>query len=382
MKICYVSSEYPTNPPSRHGGIGTILQLLGRRLVAAGHHVIVVGQSSEAFEYDDQGVRVKYIKACPIPKLGAVVNLLRIRRMLRRMARRRDVDLIEATQSSAAFLPFDVDVPVIVRLHGGHRFVSANLGMKPRLVSDMFQHWYLKKAKTLVGVSRFVLERSIKLNRLHPISTHVIPNAVDADLFCPDEKVTPEPDLIAFAGTLYRVKGIYQLIDAMQLVLRERPNAKLIMAGKDGGGPSNSVRAELVRRMSDELRQRVKFLGVVPHDELKELYLRASVCVFPSLSESFGIVAIEAMSCGRPVVFTNLGPGPEVIEDGVSGFLCDPYDPRDISSKVLQVLRDRELAESMGLNARQRVLERFSADVVVERNLQFYEKCLDEHRSK
>jgi len=137
---------------------------------------------------------------------------------------------------------------------------------------------------------------------------------------------------------------------------------------------------QLEARMGDRVKQRVEFVGFVPHDGLRHVFVKAAVCVFPSIIETFGNVAIEAMACGRPVIFSKTGPGPEIIEDGVSGLLCDPYDPKDIADKIITVLKDPELAARLGRNARKRVEEHFSAEVIVPKNIAFYEECIERYK--
>jgi glycosyltransferase involved in cell wall biosynthesis len=82
------------------------------------------------------------------------------------------------------------------------------------------------------------------------------------------------------------------------------------------------------------------------------------------------------MAVGKPTVFSRTGPGPEIIEDGVSGLLCDPHDPADIASKILRILENLPLAAALGKNARCRVVQMFDKRDWVKRNLEFYENVL------
>ena len=103
----------------------------------------------------------------------------------------------------------------------------------------------------------------------------------------------------------------------------------------------------------------------------------AHVCVFPSHMETQGIVILEAMACGRPVVATSRGPGPEVLgPDGECGLLVNPTDPVDIAEKICRVLDDADMAERMGARGRQRALEHFSLPPCLGRNIAFYDRQL------
>jgi glycosyltransferase involved in cell wall biosynthesis len=91
--------------------------------------------------------------------------------------------------------------------------------------------------------------------------------------------------------------------------------------------------------------------------------------------ETFGIAALEAMSVGRPTIFTRLGPGPELIQDRETGLLCDPRDTADLARVLSQLLDDREAAEALGRRGRARVLSGFDKRDWIARNVAFFESC-------
>ena len=118
----------------------------------------------------------------------------------------------------------------------------------------------------------------------------------------------------------------------------------------------------------------VVFHGSVDYDKIPTIYAKASVCVFPSHMETLGLVAPEAMAMGKPVVFTNLGPGSEVIEDKVNGLLVNPHDPEAIPEAVLNVFKNSEQMVAMGKNARLTVLKKFEPTIIVQQNIDWYTK--------
>ena len=91
--------------------------------------------------------------------------------------------------------------------------------------------------------------------------------------------------------------------------------------------------------------------------------------------ETFGVAPVEAMSCARPVVFSKLGPGREVIEDGVNGILCDPRDPKNIADCIIRALANPAAAEELGKAAREHVLKQFDKRDWIQRNIDFYNRC-------
>ena len=106
------------------------------------------------------------------------------------------------------------------------------------------------------------------------------------------------------------------------------------------------------------MRQRIVFKGPVEHDALPEVLARAHVCVYPSHMEAQGIVNLEAMAMGKAVVSSHTGPGPEIVQDGVSGLLCNPHDPASIANRIITLMKDHELRRRIGEEARRWVVAR------------------------
>jgi glycosyltransferase involved in cell wall biosynthesis len=117
----------------------------------------------------------------------------------------------------------------------------------------------------------------------------------------------------------------------------------------------------------------VVFKGSVLNTLIPSIYNQARICVFPSHMETLGLVAPEAMLMEKPVIFTNKGPGPEVIKDGITGLLCNPHSPEDIAEKVIWMLQHPVEAQQMGKNARKDILQRFDVEVILKQNIDFYQ---------
>jgi glycosyltransferase involved in cell wall biosynthesis len=116
----------------------------------------------------------------------------------------------------------------------------------------------------------------------------------------------------------------------------------------------------------------VELLGHVAWQQLGELYRRASIFIMPSYYETFGISIVEAMAFGLPVVATNVGGIPEVIEDGVTGLLVPPGDSQALAETTLRLLRDPGLRECMGRAGRERVMAEFTVERVMKQTLDVY----------
>ena len=120
------------------------------------------------------------------------------------------------------------------------------------------------------------------------------------------------------------------------------------------------------------LSKDIIFHGAVSYIDIPNAYAKAAVCVFPSHMETLGLVAPEAMAMEKPVIFTKLGPGPEVVIEGKTGFLCNPHDPKDIANKILQVLSNPQKASEIAKHGRLSVLQQFEITTIVTKNIEFY----------
>lgn len=374
LHICILCHEYP---PERHGGIGANAQALGRALVERGNAVTVIGVSRHtAGVEDDRGVTVMRMPHTRFRGLGFVVNGHRVRRALAEVNRARPIDIVEAEEIGLAILPRRFPITTVLRMNGGHQFFAVTLGESPRPWRSWLERRSFARADHLCAVTRFAAETTRELLRLGDRPIALLPNGVDTDRFHP--RGDPEdPNHVVFVGTVCEKKGIRQLIEAMPTVLAEHPEAHLTVAGRDWVDvDGTSFTAGLRTRMAPHLERDVEFLGPVDHDAIPDLLATAAVCVYPSHMEAQGIVLVEAMAAGRAVVASSTGPGPEVIEDGVSGLLCDPHDPASIAKAVSKLLGDTALRKRLGAEARRRAVEQFSVDSLAERNEAFYRACL------
>ncbi|MBV8445968.1 MAG: glycosyltransferase, partial [Candidatus Dormibacteraeota bacterium] len=185
--------------------------------------------------------------------------------------------------------------------------------------------------------------------------------------------------VVLFAGRLEPLKGGDTLLDAVE-ALRCIPgfdDVVVLVVGDDSGdaaGSGESERERLQRRArSGWLDGRVRFLGAVPHERLGDYYALADVCAVPSLTESFGLVALEAQSLGTPVVAAAVGGLTEIVEDGVTGFLVAGRDPQRWAEAIATVLRDPERRIEMGDAARTRAA-RYTWTRAVDRLDAIYER--------
>lgn len=205
--------------------------------------------------------------------------------------------------------------------------------------------------------------------------TRVIYGGADPERFAPDP--ADRRDSILFVGRLTPHKGVDRLIEALPA------GARLLIAGSAGHDPQPPERDYpcLLRRLA--AGRDVEFLGPVPDHELPALYRRARVLVLPSVertcygravrvSELLGLVVLEALASGTPVVCSRLGGLPEIVQDGVTGYLVEPGNVGELRERLTGLVRDPARAARFGRRGRELVLERFTWRACAERCLAAY----------
>lgn len=379
MHICFLSGEYP-HPDYPHGGVGTFIQTIGRALVAKGIQVTVVGigYTRRHEEEEDQGVQVIRLRRSNWPKFSAFDHFHQINQQIKEINSRNPIDIVEGTELSYAFLRKLPNVKYLIRMHGGHHFFAASENRDINWWKGYQEKRSFEKADAVLGVSQYVVEHTSRYLSFEAKKKGVIFNPANLSRFYPADLTKQVKGRIFFAGTVCEKKGVRQLIQAMPMIKEAIPEAHLFIAGRDSkiSGSDKSYINYLKEYIHVSVEKDIHFLGSVPNQEIPLKIEEAEVCCYPSHMETFGIVAIEAMAMAKPVVFTKLGPGSEIISHGANGLLCNPLSPEDIAEKVIYMQKHPEDAWQMGLKARQFALDNFALDKIVEQNIQLYQSLL------
>ena len=288
-----------------------------------------------------------------------------------------DADVFHFTHFN---VPMMFHRPYVVTVHDVTRFFFPG-ETRPSLFRQLaYERVFsnaVARAKHVVFVSRATEQDFDALGfMVRKASRSVIPEAVDVRFFEPAlhkelEKIpmllgTHDPYLL-FVGVWMSHKNIDRLLIAFSLLREKYPEYKLVITGKPKPGYRNIT--DKVREMG--LENAVIFPGFVSHELLSALYARASVFMFPSLYEGFGLPPLEAMAAGVPVVSSNVSSMPEVLGD--AAWYVNPEDPQDIARGIEDVLSDDLLRERL-VDAGHIRARGFSWDVVASEHLRVYEQ--------
>jgi glycosyltransferase involved in cell wall biosynthesis len=375
MHVGYLTCEYPPMPS---GGIGTSVRALARAVVRAGHRATVLGWGHDA-HFDDEGVRVAMLPASPVPRMGWLANRVSMHRALKALAAHDGLDIVEAPDWCGPSAGLAPGCPIVIRCNGSALYFARLLG-EPVRRSVVAAEWLaLRRAAGVVAVSRFTASETHRLFRLpRPVGT--IPNGIDPAQFAPVPPGAVERDVVLYAGTVTRKKGVLDLCRVFSRLVERRPSARLRVVGRDTPDPrtgSASFWAVCWSELSAAARERTDYLGARPHAEVREHLARAAVCAFPSHAEALPLVWLEAMACGRPVVAYDIGWAPEVVTSGRTGVLVARGDLGGMAHALARLLDAPDLADALGRAAREDVEARFGADRVAAQSLAWYARVLD-----
>ncbi len=391
MNVCLMICSF--YPPFPHGGVGSFAVDLAQGLVEKGHRISVISfypqqvlQSKQTkLEWLD-GVKVVRV---PIPfenfpaRVGLVLEKFYYSKLIRKLHQQEPFDLIEC-EDGLGMLAFGrlPRVPKVVRLHASQIYNDFVLQRKPTRSAHLFEKIWINRADYIIAVSDYVGKTTLELLNLKTRRRYeVIHYAIDTDHFKPDLALAPEKGLIIFTGVVAPRKGALELIRAMNIVFAQNAAAHLQIIGDNQyPDPKKPFSDEVIQQLETRYAGRVEFIGPQPRNTLPPRIQKAELCCFPSHVETFGIGILEAMALEKPVIYMKTGPGPEVVEDEVSGLLCNSLDPIDIAEKVLFLLDNPHKAREFGVHARQRVLQKFDKKEWILQNIDFYQHCIADYR--
>jgi glycosyltransferase involved in cell wall biosynthesis len=281
--------------------------------------------------------------------------------------------------------------PDLVHSHyaSSYGLLGALSGVKPFVVSvwgnDVFDFpkksfvhkqilkYVLKKADRIYSTSKIMADET---NLYTDKKIKIIPFGVDTNVFKPFDvkKIFDEDTLVIGTVKSLSIKyGIEYLLEAFELIKKNFPDKKikLLLVG-DG-----TLKTSLQQKANDlSINNDVLFYGSVPHSKVPEIYNMIDIAVFPSIWESFGVSNLEAAACEVPQVASNIGGFPEIIEDGVTGFLVEPKNPVAITEKVTILINDESLRKKIGKAARKKVIDEFDWNKNVDQMISEYEQIM------
>ncbi len=373
LKIALVSPYDFAYP----GGVAVHISYLEHHLGRMGHEVKVIAPASKAIPgFGDRFISIGSPR--PIPTSGSIARVTLspwLSKRVKAVLERERFDIIHLHEPLMPML-----CTTVLRLSQAANIGTfhACRGSPGYDFARPFGTWMLKrwfrKLHGKIAVSKPAMEFACSY---FPGYYNIIPNGVDVGHFSPN--VSPIEEFgdgklnILFVSRLEKRKGLNHLLEAFKQVKREIPNSRLIIVG-----PGTRLRRGYEKEVKRSGLKDVVFTGLVPYEELPRYYKTADVFCAPATGwESFGIILLEAMAMGKPVVASNIEGYARVLAHNVEGLLAPPGDKEMLTRALLSLLTDEALRREMGARGRVKALE-YSWERIAQNVLKYYIRVLSE----
>jgi len=387
VKILMLTWEYP---PKVVGGLARAVADLSQALVALGHEVSVLTTDAPELERSAYagGVRVYRVNQFLPKSLGFLEEVhLQNYHLIQKgieLLSQGSFDLIHAhdwlVAPAAKVLKHAFQIPLVCTIH------ATEWGRNNGLHNDLQRHisdlewWLTYEAYRVICCSEYMRAELRKIFQVPADKLTVIPNGVRPENFASvhphldqwrNQWAAPEEEIVLFVGRHVYEKGVDLLLAAAPKVLAHRPQAKFIIAGM---GPCHDD----LKRQAWELGlgAKVFFAGFVDDRTRNSLYQLAEAAVFPSRYEPFGLVALEAMAGGAPVVVSDVGGFAETVQHEVNGLTFYAGNANSLADNIIRLLSDKLLARRLRERAARDLVERFDWQQIARRTVESYRETV------
>jgi glycosyltransferase involved in cell wall biosynthesis len=291
---------------------------------------------------------------------------------------------------AGAFLKRARGIPLVLELRDLWPDYVADMGLVSGSTMDLLfrlERWLLKEADQVVVVTPSFKKRLVEKG-VPPERIHVLPNAVDPDLYYREEVAPPIPELVrangdfvvGYLGNFGRSQGLESVVEAAAILAQRDPSIRIVLTGD---GPR---RETVEAAMRNGARGRIAMRGPIPKDQTRAYYNSLDACLvplapFPAMQDTIPSKLFEVMACETPVVASLGGEGRRVVRNSECGVVSDPGSPAGIAEGVLQIKRaGREQRALMGERGRAHVLQHFSRDEIAETYYELLEAVAEQKR--
>ncbi len=367
---------YPT-----YGGSGVVATELGKALATRGHQIHFISYSLPA-RLDNMPGDIFYheVEMSQYPLFDFPLYTDALASKMIDVARYHDLDILHVhyaiPHATSAFLAKQIlaptkEIKVVTTLHGTDVTL---VGLEPSF--SPLVKFSIEQSDSVTSVSRFLQMKTYTMYNVEKEIT-VIPNFVDTDKFIRQEdcqfrkRIAPAGEKTLVHVSNFRpVKRVPDVIRIFDIVRKVIPSKLVIV----GDGPDRSESERLARELG--IFEDIKFLG--KQTLLPEILSASDLMLMPSQSESFGLSALEAMSCNVPVVASSAGGLPELVVHGETGFIAELGDVQRMAKYAIDLLSDQRKWDLFSQNSRRRAVEKFNVNSIVPLYEKVYEESLNE----
>lgn len=365
---------YPT-----FGGSGVVATELAKGLAMKNHNVHIISYSRPArLDTFQSNISYHEVSISTYPLFEFPPYALALANQLTSLIEHEQLDVIHVhyalPHATSAYLAKQImgekglNIPIVTTLHGTDITLVGNDPSYKKVVN-----FSINQSDGVTAVSEYL--KGLTLDNFDiEKEIEVIPNFIDLERFKRSDKqhfkkaICPNGEkIVAHVSNFRKVKRVPEVITVFKRILDNGIDAKLLLVGD---GPDRQKTEEQCRKLG--ICDHVRFLG--KQEQVAEVLSVADLFLMPSGSETFGLAALEAMSCSVPVISSNIGGLPEVVENGISGYLCDLDDVDCMAEHAVEILGSEERFNEMSAAARSRA-ENFELFKIVGQYEDFYEQC-------
>ena len=379
MHIGFLTPEYPHPRTLPSAGIGSSIFNLTRGLAEKGHSVSIFlyGQREDEIIEDKKGITIHLISNKKNSFLNWYLNRKSLQKYINRAINKEKIEILEAADWTGITAYMNFKCPLVIRMHGTDAYFCHLEDRKQKFKNYWLERKALRTADHLLSVSKFTAVETKRIFHLKKFVT-VIPNTIDTEKFEPVVVNEENCCTILYFGSLIRKKGILELIKMFNLLIFENSEVQIRLVGPDTTDifTGRSTKDLILETASEAAVKRITIAGSLPYERIKEEIAQATIVTLPSFAEAFPMTWLEAMAMEKALVTSNIGWAKEIMINQKTGFTVDPKDHNLFKHKVLSLLKDSTLRNTMGKAARRHVLQNFSPEIIVEKNLDFYKKVI------
>lgn len=394
-RVCLISSQLP--PARGSGGIGRLTEVLASGLSRADIDVTVIAAAAPELADESLAGHVTVLRvpvdghnratraAARVAGMGQLrMTIARSSALMSRFEaahRAKPFDVVEAPFFGAEAISFrpQTGVPLVVRLETPTFVVRQHLGLRPHWTMDWAEARSLRKATRIATLSKTVAAAVASRYGLDKSRLDLCP--IGMDPAPPSGPSCSDPVRGLFVGRLEPRKGAEELIRSLCAALQRSPSFVFDIVGSDypfaPGGSSYEAFASTVLAEAD--RERVRFHGYIDDARLQSFYRDADFFVAPSRYESFGLVYLEAMRYGLPIIATGRGGASEVV-DATCGVIVEPNDIPSLTEAIVRLATNAETRSVLGEGSLRRLRSTFTVERMIDTSLRCYERAVLERR--
>lgn len=399
LNICYLTNEYY---PDIRGGIGKFVYILARETAKFGHQVHVITLTRDNIESVnfEENVWVHRIGVNKYPKslleYDTVNDNFNENRMntlyshyeeILKINKKCKVDIVQTPiwDSLGFYALFDSRFNLVVTLHTSMKTIFEGVYHINEEVEFHIEveEYLLNKSKFIVSNSKAIEKQYNQYyNDACEGKTFLIPHGLeDMKKFVKNnKKLSDNSDNIEilFVGRLEYRKGIDIIFECVPYICKKHNNVIFRFCGDNTINMPNSEKnyKDYFLSKYNEFSERVIFEGYISDEEIIDRYSNCDIFIAPSRFESFGLIFLEAMIFSKPVIGTNIGGIPEVVENGVSGILIENENSEDLKNALIKLIENKDIRENMGKNGRRIYEEKFTAEIMANKFIDYYKNIL------